>query len=48
MNCHACARFLLCNKKECNFKRIRDVEVIKISKEENKKREEVNELLQIG
>lgn len=27
MNCNACSRFLLCDKKECNFKRIRDIEV---------------------
>ena len=30
MNCNACSKFLLCNKKECNFKRIRDVKITKI------------------
>lgn len=27
MKCNACSRFLLCDKKECNFKRIRGVEI---------------------
>ncbi len=27
MRCNACAKFLLCDKKECNFRRIRDIEV---------------------
>lgn len=47
MSCNACSRQFFCDRKECNFKRIRDVRVIKISKEEYKKREVANELLQI-
>lgn len=35
MNCNACSRFLLCNKKECKFKRIRDV---KIKRQEKSKK----------
>ena len=33
MRCNACAKFLLCDRKECNFKRIRDVEVRRINYE---------------
>ncbi len=30
MKCNACSRFLLCDKKTCNFKRIRDVKIKKL------------------
>lgn len=30
MSCNACSRQFFCDKKECNFKRIRDVEITKI------------------
>ena len=37
MGCNACARFLLCDKKECNFRRIRDVEVRRQEDEKRRK-----------
>ena len=37
MSCNACARFLLCDKKTCNFKRIRDIEVRRQENENRRK-----------
>ncbi len=38
MKCNACSRFLLCNKKECNFKRIRDVKIKRIGGKKNERK----------
>lgn len=39
MKCNACSRFLLCNRKECKFRPIRDIEVkyVKNNKRTNAK-----------
>lgn len=38
MECNKCSKFLLCDKKECNFKRIRSVKIKRIGGYKNEKR----------
>ena len=41
MKCNACSKFLICDKKECNFKRIRGVKVRR-QEDENRKKSSCN------
>lgn len=38
MNCNACSKFLICDRKTCNFKRIRDIKIKRIGGYKNEKR----------